>query len=99
MLSFLISSIAAIMITGNIVAKIRPFFKSPPAASVSQPIKVGPDVQPISPATARNANIAVEIFGIAFVLRLIVPGHIADTDNPQSAQPISEMIAFGEMDK
>lgn len=96
LLSFLISSIASIIITGKMIANSSPFFKSPPTASVSQPIKVGPDVQPISPATARNANIAVEILGIALVLRLIVPGHIADTDNPHSAQPTSEIIAFGD---
>lgn len=82
------------IITGKIIEKISPFFKSPPKASVIQPIIVGPEVQPISPATARNANIAIVAFGITFVVKLIVAGHIADTARPHKAHPAREITGL-----
>ena len=85
-----------IIIAGKIIEKIRPLLRLPPMASVIHPIRVGPAVHPISPATARNANIAVDAFGIFLVVRLIVPGHMADTEKPQIAQPISAITGEDE---
>lgn len=76
--------------------KSKPFFKSCPKALVSKPIKVGPVVQPISPETAKNANISVEVEDVIFVVKLIVAGHIAETEKPQTAQPTSDNQGTGD---
>lgn len=85
-----------IIITGKIIANARPFFRSPAKRFVIQPIAVGPAVHPISPDSASSANIAVVPEAIFCDVRLIVAGHIADTERPHSAQPTSESTAFGE---
>ena len=76
--------------------KISPSFRFPPKASVIKPIRVGPTVQPTSPATANSPNIAIVAFGMIFVVRLIVAGHIADTASPQSPHPARDNTAFPE---
>lgn len=73
----------------------KPFFKSCPSALVIQPIRVGPTVQPTSPDTARSANIKVDVEPVIFVVRLIVAGHIAETANPQTAQPTNDNAGTG----
>ena len=73
---------------GNKTAKSNPVFKSPPAASAIPPTIVGPAAAPKSPASAKNANIAVPPRGHFCEERLIVPGHIMPTASPQRAHPI-----------
>ena len=46
-------------------------------------------MQPISPASAHSANIAVPPFGNARDTALNVPGHIIPTEKPHSPQPNS----------
>ena len=75
---------------GKIILKSKPFFKSPLSAFVIKPIRVGPPVQPISPANAKNPNITVDVLFVICVVRLMVPGHIAATENPHNAHPTSE---------
>ena len=73
--------------TGNTAAKAKPALISEPNASAILPVSDGPDVQPISPAKASIANIAVPPIGIALLARLNVPGHIIPTESPHNAQP------------
>ena len=83
---------------GNIVVKSNPVFKFPPTASAIPPTITGLTVAPKSPASAKKANIAVPPFGHFCEERLIVPGHIIPTDNPQRAQPIRPRIGIGDRD-
>ena len=61
------------------------------------PTTVGPAEQPKSPASARNANIAVPPPRILADAKLKVPGHRIPTDKPQIPQPISP--STGRVDK
>ena len=74
----------------------NPCFRSPFSAFVIKPIAVGPVVQPISPESARNANIIVVPPFNLFVLRLNVAGHIADIARPHNAQPIRAITGLGD---
>ena len=84
--------------TGNITADKIPLFKSEPSASDTMPTTVGPTEQPMSPARARNANIAVPPVGIAEDAMLKVPGHRIPTEKPHKAQPIRPSTGFVEKD-
>ena len=84
--------------TGNIAAKSRPILRSPPAMPEKRPTIDGPTVAPISPAKAKNANIAVPPMGHFCAEILIVPGHMIPTEIPHSAQPANPIIGKGDRD-
>ena len=84
--------------TGNITAHKRPVLRLSFNELDTNPTVAGPREQPVSPAKARRANIAVEPFGHFSEARLYVPGHIAPTENPHIPQPSSERIAIGDKD-
>ena len=58
------------------------------------PTIVGPTAQPISPAKANRANMAVPPPGQVFEARENVPGHIIPTLKPHRLQPSRERIGF-----
>ena len=82
-----VTSIAA---RGNTAAQSIPLLSPPSEISETIPTKSGPTAQPISPASANSANIAVPPRDKCFVPRVYVPGHRDATDTPQSAQPTNE---------
>ena len=51
---------------------------------------------PISPESAKSANIAVPPWGKTFAARLYTPGHSMPTEKPQTPQEISETIGCGD---
>ncbi len=71
------------------MAEKIPIFKLLPNQPDTIPTRVGPPEHPRSPASARNANMAVPPPRIEAAARLNVPGHIIPTENPQSPHPIS----------
>ena len=75
-------------------AAANPAFRFPPAISEIVPTIEGLIVAPKSPASAKNANIAVPPLGQLFEDMLIDPGHIIPTAKPQSAQPASPSIGI-----
>ena len=79
----------------KIAAKV-PNFKLLFAADETIPTRVGPALQPTSPARANNANINVPPFLIPAADILNVPGHIIPTEKPQIAQPIKLSIGHGD---
>ena len=81
---------------GKIAAASSPIFRLPPAISEKLPTIAGLTVPPKSPANAKKANIAVPPCGHFWEERLIVPGHIMPTPNPQRAHPVSPRIGKGE---
>ena len=81
------------MIAANIPMLILPF-----AASATNPARLGPTEQPISPSSARNANIAVPPPGRMPAAILNVPGQNMPTEKPVSAQPIRLNTGYGESD-
>lgn len=81
---------------GKIVATSSPILRLPPAISEKLPTMTGLTVPPKSPANAKKANIAVPPFGHFCEERLIVPGHIMPTLNPQRAHPVRPRIGKGE---
>lgn len=83
---------------GKTTADRSPALRLSPKALDTNPTVVGPNEQPVSPAKASSANIAVPPFGHFSEARLKVPGHIAPTDNPHIPHPINERIATGERD-
>ena len=84
--------------TGNTIAANIPFFRSSEAMPDTIPATVGPDEQPISPASASRAKRAVPPFLIQADAILKVPGHIIPTDRPHNAQPIKEVTGDGDND-
>lgn len=83
--------------TGNTIAQSIPvrmgderIFSDEPAATTA-----GPSVQPTSPPRASMPNIVVPLNPVYFAARLSVPGQTIATKNPQSAQPIKEIMGFG----
>lgn len=63
-------------------------------APETKPTIEGPAVQPISPASAKAANIAVEALGIFCDAIENAPGHIGATAIPHRQHPIRETTAF-----
>ena len=68
------------------MAARMPVFISP-VAELIRPTKVGPPLQPRSPASASMANMAVPPRGRLAVAVLKVPGQRMPTENQQRAQP------------
>ena len=66
-----------------------------PVISATKPAMDGPAVQPISPATANMANIAVPPPRMANAAFDIVPGHIIPTEKPHSAHPSNPTTGIG----
>lgn len=60
------------------------------------PTRLGPILQPISPASARSANREVPPFLKYLTDRLKVPGHRMPTEKPHKEQPTSESNGWGE---
>ena len=81
---------------GKIVPTRIPIFKLPPKISAINPTRVGPAEQPISPATANIANIAVPPPLMPAAPTLSVPGHIIPTEKPHIAKPIKDKIILFE---
>lgn len=75
------------MSSGNIIAYKRPVCRFPPFALAIMPTTVGPAEQPISPARAISAYMAVPAFGSAMAAVLKVPGQKIPTEKPHNAQP------------
>lgn len=88
----------ATKIIGNTVAAKSPVFRLPPAISDKLPTMAGLTIAPVSPANARNANIAVPPLGHFWEDILIEPGHIMPTVKPQRAQPASPRIGIWDSD-
>ena len=86
------------MTMGNIIDIRIPEDMLPPINSAANPVSVGPTEQPTSPASARNANIAVPPDGRSFEAMLNVPGQNMPTEKPQSAQPARLKAGYGESD-
>lgn len=74
---------------GKMIAVSSPVFRLSFAAFDMKPTSVGPAEQPISPASAINANIAVPAPFRLEEARLNVPGQKMPTEKPHIAQPIS----------
>ena len=83
---------------GKTTAASRPFFRSPPARSATNPTDMGPMVPPRSPASARKANIAVPPAGQMREAMLMVPGHMMPTEKPHRAQPATPRAGAGVRD-
>ncbi len=81
--------------SGKISAAKIPFRRSSPNRPDTNPTSVGPPEQPRSPASARNANIAVPPCLNTAADLLNVPGHMIPTDIPHSAQPKSATAGMG----
>lgn len=73
-----------------------PAFKFPPNKLETNPTKEGPAAQPISPANAKSANMAVPPCEQLFADKLKTPGHKIPTENPHIPQPIKESRGNGE---
>ena len=84
--------------SGKITAANRPVFKSPPAASEILPTIAGLAIAPVSPAKAKNANMAVPPLGHLWEDILMEPGHIIPTARPQRAQPARPRTGTGDRD-
>ena len=84
--------------TGNMIAESIPVPILPPAASATKPASPGPTEHPTSPASARNANIAVPPPGRILDAMLNVPGQNMPTEKPVSAQPARLRNGYGERD-
>ena len=85
-----------IISTGKTIAHARPALRLSEQAPETIPTIVGPLEQPISPARAKSANIAVPPFGSLAEAMQNTPGHIIPTESPHKAQPISERTGTGE---
>ena len=83
-------------IRGKTDAASKPDFSSPPKAVATELTMEGPIEQPISPANASSANMAVPPLTQYLAERLKVPGHMRPTEIPQKPQPMREMIGMGE---
>ena len=83
---------------GKMIAANIPMLILPSAASATNPARLGPTEHPISPASARNANIAVPPEGRSFAAMLNVPGQNMPTEKPQSAQPARLNAGYGDRD-
>ncbi len=59
------------------------------------PTSVGPHIQPISPAKARSANIALPPFLTLIDAALNVPGQSTPTEKPHKAMPKSAAKSSG----
>ena len=81
--------------SGNIIPASIPGFILPDKSD-TKPTTDGPAEQPISPATAKRANIAVPPPFIPDAPVLSDPGHITPTENPQKAKPINDKTALLE---
>ena len=81
---------------GKMMENIKDILRLLPKISATQPAVVGPRVQPISPASASNANIFTPPFEMRSVAIQMVPGHIIPTEKPHKAQPTSESRGYGE---
>ena len=68
----------------------------PPNISAAKPVSVGPMEQPASPASARNANMAVPPPFRMLAAMLKVPGQKIPTDKPQKAQPTRLSTGLGD---
>ena len=79
----------------NIAVRI-PFFKSPAVMLEMNPTSLGPPEHPRSLAKASRENMAVPPFLTRADALLKLPGHMMPTDNPQAAQPASDMAGDGE---
>ena len=66
--------------------------------SDTNPTMDGPVEQPMSPAKANSANIAVPPAGSATDALLSVPGHIMPTEKPQISHPSKLTTGQGESD-
>ena len=66
-----------------------------PNAPATNPARVEPPEQPMSPASAMSANIAVPPPGIDSEAMLSVPGQKIPTENPQTAQPNRPSAGIG----
>ena len=86
------------MNTGKMIAASIPILILPPVASATKPARLGPTEHPTSPASARNANIAVPPPGKTPAAMLNVPGQNMPTEKPVSAQPMRLNIGYGESD-
>ena len=84
------------MNTGNIIEVSIPIDILPLNISAAKPVRVGPMEHPTSPASARNANIAVPPPFSTLAAMLKVPGQKMPTDNPQKAHPISPNTGLGD---
>ena len=82
--------------SGKMVAVSSPVFRLPPASFEKLPTIAGLTIPPKSPANAKKANMAVPPFGHFCEERLIVPGHIIPTLNPQRAHPVRPRTGKGE---
>ena len=87
-----------ISVIGKTVAAKMPIFKLSPSIPAILPANVGPPAQPTSPASARNANIAVPPPFIEVDASLYVPGQSMPTENPDTAIQIKPTIADDEND-
>ena len=67
-----------------------------PAFWEMTPIRLGPMEPPKSPASAKNANIAVPPYGIVFAARLKEPGQSIPTEKPQIAHPKRPIIGLSD---
>ena len=83
---------------GKIIDERIPEDMLPPISSAANPVRVGHIEQPTSPASARNANIAVPPDGRSFEAMLNVPGQNMPTEKPQSTQPARLKAGYGESD-
>ena len=81
---------------GNTTPARMPVFKLSPAAPDTRPTNVGPTEQPKSPASARNANMAVPPRLMDADAILKVPGHKMPTDKPHSPQPMNPKMGIGD---
>lgn len=80
---------------GNIIAARIPILRLLSNRLETSPARVGPPLQPRSPASASIANIAVPPPRIAMEALLYVPGHIIPTEKPHTAQPIRFIAGTG----
>ena len=83
---------------GKTVAASNPVLRFPPAISERLPTIAGLTIAPVSPANAKNANIAVPPLGHFCEDMLIDPGHIIPTAKPHSAQPARPRIGVADKD-
>ena len=83
-------------IIGNTITTSNPIFRLSPTSEETFPTIVGESIPPISPAKARNANIAVPPLGHFLEEILNDPGHIIPTDNPHNAHPTKPKIGIDD---